>query len=104
MMQVVPLLGLIGLIGLAGLAGLRKPVARERAGGGIRALGLLGLGGLAGFWIDGAGAMGAFGANAFGSGVGNDAGIGRRDGNGGGCCCRHVGAGFAGPGRLCTAR
>ena len=60
--EVAPLAGLLGLFGLAGLAGLRWPVAKGRAGGGIRLLALLGFGGLTGFWIDGAGAMGAAGA------------------------------------------
>lgn len=54
--------GLIGLIGLAGLAGIRNPCDKDRAGTAVRLLGLLGFGGLAGFWIDGAGAMGAAGA------------------------------------------
>jgi len=54
--------GLLGLIGLAGLAGIRNPCDKDRAGAMIRHLGILGLGGLAGFWIDGAGAMGAAGA------------------------------------------
>lgn len=54
--------GLLGLIGLAGLAGIRNPCDKDRAGGIVRLMGLLGLGGLAGFWIDGAGAMGAAGA------------------------------------------
>lgn len=60
--QFTPWLGLLGLIGLAGLAGLRHPVPAARPGAAIRMLGVLGLGGLAGFWIEGAGAMGAFGA------------------------------------------
>lgn len=54
--------GLIGLIGLAGLAGLRQPCDKSRPGGAMRLLGLVGLGGLAGFWIPGAGALGAAGA------------------------------------------
>lgn len=63
MTAVVPqLAGLLGLLGLAGLAGLRHPVGKSQAGGAIRLLGIVGLGGLAGFWIDGAGALGAAGA------------------------------------------
>jgi hypothetical protein len=54
--------GLLGLIGLAGLAGLRNPCERSRPGTWVRVLALLGFGGLAGFWIPGAGAMGAAGA------------------------------------------
>jgi hypothetical protein len=57
-----PWVGLLGLIGFAGLWGLRKPVEKSRPGGGIRLLGLLGLAGLVGFWIPGAGAIGASGA------------------------------------------
>lgn len=60
--ELAPLAGLLGLFGLAGLAGLKRPVGKEQAGAGIRLLGILGLGGLAGFWIDGAGALGAAGA------------------------------------------
>ncbi|WP_374529734.1 hypothetical protein [Novosphingobium sp.] len=59
---IAPFAGLLGLIGLAGLAGIKHPADKQRPGGLIRLLGLLGLGGLAGFWIDGAGAMGAAGA------------------------------------------
>jgi hypothetical protein len=57
-----PWAGLVGLIGLAGLAGFKSPVDKTRAGGGIRWLALVGLFGLCGFWIPGAGAMGAAGA------------------------------------------
>ena len=60
--ELAPLAGLLGLFGLAGLAGLKHPVVKEQAGAGIRLIGILGLGGLAGFWIDGAGALGAAGA------------------------------------------
>lgn len=59
---VAQLAGLLGLFGLAGLAGLKHPVGKSQPGGGVRLLGILGLGGLAGFWIDGAGALGAAGA------------------------------------------
>lgn len=54
--------GLLGLIGFAGLAGIRNPVDKDRSGAAVRVLALLGFGGLAGFWIAGAGAMGAAGA------------------------------------------
>lgn len=57
-----PWVGLIGLIGFAGLAGIKHPADKERSGGGIRLMGLLGLSGLIGFWIPGAGAVGASGA------------------------------------------
>jgi hypothetical protein len=57
-----PWIGLFGLIGFAGLAGIKYPADKERSGGGIRLLGLLGLSGLIGFWIPGAGAVGASGA------------------------------------------
>ncbi len=57
-----PWAGLLGLIGLSGLLSLRHPVAADRSGGLVRLFGLGGLLGLAGFWIPGAGAMGAFGA------------------------------------------
>jgi hypothetical protein len=60
--SLAPSAGLLGLIGLAGLAALRWPVGKDRSGGMIRLLGLLGFAGLAGFWIAGAGAMGAAGA------------------------------------------
>jgi hypothetical protein len=60
--QIAPILGLLGLIGLAGLANFKYPVDRSRSGSGIRLLALLGLLGIAGFWVDGAGATGAFGA------------------------------------------
>ncbi len=57
-----PWVGLLGLIGLTGLLGVRRPIVPGRSGGLIRLLGLAGLFGLAGFWIPGAGAMGAFGS------------------------------------------
>lgn len=57
-----PWVGLLGLIGFAGLWGLRSPVDKARGGGAIRLLSLLGLAGLVGFWIPGAGAIGASGA------------------------------------------
>lgn len=59
---IAPFAGLIGLIGLAGLAGIKHPIDRTRAGGAVRWLALLGFAGLAGFWIPGAGAIGAAGA------------------------------------------
>ena len=60
--MLAPWVGLLGLIGFAGLAGLKHKIDPERSGGGIRLLGLLGLTGLIGFWIPGAGAIGASGA------------------------------------------
>lgn len=57
-----PWASLLGLIGLTGLFGVRHPIVADRLGGSIRLLGLAGLFGLAGFWIPGAGAMGAFGS------------------------------------------
>ena len=60
--QIAPWVGLIGLIGLAGLAGIRNPALKTQPGALIRLLGIAGLAGISGFWIAGAGAMGAFGA------------------------------------------
>lgn len=60
--QLAPWVGLLGLIGFAGLAGIKHPADKARSGGGIRLMGLLGLTGLVGFWIPGAGAIGASGA------------------------------------------
>jgi hypothetical protein len=60
--QLAPWAGLLGLIGFAGLWGLRNPVEKSRSGAAIRLLGLFGLAGLCGFWIPGAGAIGASGA------------------------------------------
>lgn len=62
MAQIAPLLGLLGLIGLAGFAGLKYPVDKSRPGAAVRLAALLGFLGLSGFWIEGAGAAGAFGA------------------------------------------
>ncbi len=59
---IAPFVGLIGLIGLAGLWGIKHPADKTRSGGGVRLLGLLGLSGLIGFWVPGAGAVGASGA------------------------------------------
>jgi hypothetical protein len=60
--MLAPWVGLLGLVGFAGLWGLKRPVEKSRPGGAIRLLGLLGLSGLVGFWIPGAGAIGASGA------------------------------------------
>ncbi|MBU6212615.1 MAG: hypothetical protein KJS73_10490 [Gammaproteobacteria bacterium] len=57
-----PWVGLLGLIGLSGLLGIRHPIGADRSGRFIRLVGLGGLLGLSGFWIPGAGAMGAFGS------------------------------------------
>ena len=62
LLAIAPWMGLIGLLGLAGLMAIKQPIGPDVAGAGIRKLGVRGLLGLSGFWFDGAGAMGAFGA------------------------------------------
>ncbi|MEY4160894.1 MAG: hypothetical protein RLZZ136_1515 [Pseudomonadota bacterium] len=60
--SLAPWAGLIGLIGLSGFSGLKQPIAKDRQGGAIRLMALIGFVGLSGFWVPGAGAIGAAGA------------------------------------------
>ena len=56
------LLNLFGFIGMLGLLNLKTPVEENQNGKNIRLLSITGLLGLSGFWINGACALGAFGA------------------------------------------
>ena len=56
------LLNLFGFICMLGILNLKTPVEENQNGKNIRLFSITGLLGLSGFWINGAGALGAFGA------------------------------------------